>query len=81
MSEAAVKIAIRGLSKSFGANHVLTELDLDIREGESLVIIGASGTGKSVLLKNIVGILTPDSGSIKSPAKKSLASPATPATA
>jgi len=65
MSEAAVKIAIRGLSKSFGANHVLTELDLDIRDGESLVIIGASGTGKSVLLKNIVGILTPDSGSIK----------------
>ena len=65
MSEAAVKIAIRGLSKSFGANHVLTELDLDIRQGESLVIIGASGTGKSVLLKNIVGILTPDSGSIK----------------
>ena len=65
MSEAAVKIAIRGLSKSFGANQVLTELDLDIRQGESLVIIGASGTGKSVLLKNIVGILTPDSGSIK----------------
>ena len=65
MSEGAVKIAIRGLSKSFGANHVLTELDLDIQDGESLVIIGASGTGKSVLLKNIVGILTPDSGSIK----------------
>ena len=58
MSEAAVKIAIRGLSKSFGANHVLTELDLDIRQGESLVIIGASGQVN--LSQNIVGILTPD---------------------
>lgn len=65
MSDAPAKISIRGLSKSFGPKHVLTDLDLDIREGESLVVIGASGTGKSVLLKNIVGILTPDSGSIK----------------
>lgn len=65
MSDAPAKISIRGLSKSFGPKHVLTGLDLDIREGESLVVIGASGTGKSVLLKNIVGILTPDSGSIK----------------
>ena len=65
MSAAPVKIAIRGLTKSFGAKHVLKQLDLDIREGESLVVIGASGTGKSVLLKNIVGILTPDSGSVK----------------
>ena len=65
MSDAPAKISIRGLSKSFGPKHVLTDLDLDIREEESLVVIGASGTGKSVLLKNIVGILTPDSGSIK----------------
>jgi len=65
MSDARIKIAIRGLNKFFGAKHVLTDLDLDVREGESLVVIGASGTGKSVLLKNIVGILTPDSGSIK----------------
>jgi phospholipid/cholesterol/gamma-HCH transport system ATP-binding protein len=65
MSDAPVKIAIRGLTKSFGEKHILRALDLDVRAGESLVVIGASGTGKSVLLKNIVGILTPDSGSIK----------------
>jgi phospholipid/cholesterol/gamma-HCH transport system ATP-binding protein len=65
MTDAPVKIAIRGLTKSFGAKHVLKGLDLDIYEGESLAVIGGSGSGKSVLLKNIVGILTPDSGSIK----------------
>jgi phospholipid/cholesterol/gamma-HCH transport system ATP-binding protein len=65
MTGAPVKIVIRGLTKSFGAKHVLRELDLDIFKGESLVVIGASGTGKSVLLKNIVGIMTPDAGSIK----------------
>ena len=65
MTDARVKIAIRGLTKSFGAKHVLKGLDLDIYEGESLAVIGGSGSGKSVLLKNIVGILTPDSGSIK----------------
>lgn len=65
MTDAPVKIAIRGLTKSFGAKHVLRGLDLDIYEGESLAVIGGSGSGKSVLLKNIVGILTPDSGSIK----------------
>ena len=65
MSDARIKTAIRGLNKSFDTKHVLTDLDLDVREGESLVVIGATGTGKSVLLKNIVGILTPDSGSIK----------------
>ena len=65
MSDVSVKIAIRGLTKSVGQKHVLRALDLDVRAGESLVVIGASGTGKSVLLKNIVGILTPDFGSIK----------------
>ena len=65
MNEIPVKISIRGLNKSFGTKHVLTDLDLDVMEGESMVVIGASGTGKSVLLKNIIGILTPDSGSIK----------------
>jgi len=65
MSDALAKIAIRGLTKSFGEKHILRALDLDVRTGESLVVIGASGTGKSVLLKSIVGILTPDSGSIK----------------
>lgn len=60
-----VKISVRGLHKSFGPKKVLTGLDLDIDEGESLVVIGGSGTGKSVLIKCILGILTPDAGSIK----------------
>ena len=65
MNGRPVKIALRGLTKSFGKKHVLRDLDLNVYEGESIAVIGASGTGKSVLLKNIVGILTPDSGSIK----------------
>ncbi|MDF2094571.1 ABC transporter ATP-binding protein [Aquibaculum arenosum] len=58
------KIRIRGLKKSFGDNHVLNGVDLDIAKGESLVIIGGSGSGKSVLLKCILGLLPPDAGSI-----------------
>ena len=64
MSGQAVKIDIRNLHKAFGPKVVLDGLDLDIREGESMVIIGGSGTGKSVLLKNILGLLTPEKGSI-----------------
>ena len=56
---------VRELKNSFGSKQVLNGLNLDVFEGESLVIIGASGTGKSVLMKNIVGILRPNSGSIK----------------
>jgi phospholipid/cholesterol/gamma-HCH transport system ATP-binding protein len=59
------KIRIRGLAKSFGANHVLRGLDLDVPEGGSVVVIGGSGTGKSVLLKCILGLLEPDAGSIQ----------------
>ena len=65
MSEKAVKIEIRGLCKAFGPKVVLDELDLDIYEGESLVVIGGSGMGKSVLTKCILGLLQPDAGSIK----------------
>jgi phospholipid/cholesterol/gamma-HCH transport system ATP-binding protein len=67
MSDAkgTVKIAVRGLHKSFGRKVVLDGLDLDIDTGESMVIIGGSGTGKSVLLKCILGLLPADSGSIK----------------
>ena len=65
MNKVAKKIVIRDLEKSFGPKQVLSGLNLDVLEGESLVIIGGSGTGKSVLIKNIVGILRPDSGSIK----------------
>lgn len=60
----AVGIRIRGINKSFGENHVLKDVDLDILPGETFSIIGPSGTGKSVLLKLIVGLETPDSGQI-----------------
>jgi phospholipid/cholesterol/gamma-HCH transport system ATP-binding protein len=59
------KIQIRGLIKSFGRKHVLRGLDLDVAAGESVVIIGGSGTGKSVLLKCVLGLIEPDGGSIK----------------
>ena len=61
----APKIRIRGLVKSFGAKKVLRGLDLDVGAAESLVVIGGSGTGKSVLLKCILGLMRPDAGSIK----------------
>jgi phospholipid/cholesterol/gamma-HCH transport system ATP-binding protein len=67
------KIRMTGVSKSFGSKKVLNGLDLDIYAGESLVIIGGSGTGKSVTLKCILGLLKPESGQIeidgKNPAK------------
>jgi len=59
------KIQLSGVSKSFGDKKVLDGIDLEINKGESLVVIGGSGTGKSVLIKCILGILTPDKGSIK----------------
>ena len=61
----ASKIAVRGLRKSFGRKRVLDDLDIDCDSGESLVIIGGSGTGKSVLIKCIVGLLHPEAGSIR----------------
>jgi phospholipid/cholesterol/gamma-HCH transport system ATP-binding protein len=61
----SAKIRIRDLHKSFGEKQVLTGIDLDVAEGESLVVIGGSGTGKSVLLKCILGIMQPDRGSIQ----------------
>ncbi|WP_199259335.1 ABC transporter ATP-binding protein [Paracoccus binzhouensis] len=57
-------LSVRGLSKSFGAKRVLDGVDLDLTEGESLVVIGGSGTGKSVLLRCILGLETPDAGAI-----------------
>ena len=59
-----VIIGIRGLRKSFGPKRVLDSLDLDIARGETLVVIGRSGCGKSVLLKHITGLVRPDAGEI-----------------
>ncbi|WP_032112455.1 ABC transporter ATP-binding protein [Candidatus Paracaedibacter symbiosus] len=58
------KIQVRGLSKSFGSKIVLDHIDLDLMPGESFCLIGGSGTGKSVLIKCILGLLQPDSGHI-----------------
>lgn len=57
-------IEIIGLHKSFGSNHVLRGTDLRVEKGESMVVIGGSGSGKSVLIKHIIGTLKPDSGSV-----------------
>jgi len=66
MSETDVpKIEIRGLAKSFGPKRVLDGVDIACAPGESLVIIGGSGTGKSVLVKCILGLLRPEAGSIR----------------
>ncbi len=58
-------IEVSDLSKSFNNNIILKNISFKLVEGESLAIIGASGSGKSVLLKNIIGLLKPDNGSIK----------------
>jgi phospholipid/cholesterol/gamma-HCH transport system ATP-binding protein len=66
MSDGSVpKIAVRELEKSFGPKRVLDGVDIDCAVGESLVIIGGSGTGKSVLVKSILGLLHPEAGSIR----------------
>jgi phospholipid/cholesterol/gamma-HCH transport system ATP-binding protein len=57
-------ISLQNVKKSFGPKHVLNGLSLGVQKGRSLVVIGGSGTGKSVMLKCILGILHPDSGSI-----------------
>jgi phospholipid/cholesterol/gamma-HCH transport system ATP-binding protein len=58
-------IEIRNLTKKFNEKIILKNINFDLYEGESLAIIGASGSGKSVLLKNIIGLLKPEAGSIK----------------
>lgn len=65
MNEASrIKIRMKGVKKSFGAKTVLNGVNLTVPEGKSLVIIGGSGTGKSVTIKTILGLIKPDSGSI-----------------
>ncbi|MDP3532552.1 MAG: ATP-binding cassette domain-containing protein [Alphaproteobacteria bacterium] len=65
-----LKIKIRGLSKRFGPKCVLNNIDLDIQQGKSLVILGGSGSGKSVLIKCILGIIENDKGDIYLDAEK-----------
>ncbi|MBI3440725.1 MAG: ATP-binding cassette domain-containing protein [Proteobacteria bacterium] len=62
---AVAKLELKGVYKSFGNNHVLQGLDVAVEKGKSLVVIGGSGTGKSVMIKSVLGIVTPDKGSIK----------------
>jgi len=57
-------IEIRNLSKSFDGKPVLRDVNLDIAKGETLVVIGRSGTGKSVLLKHVLGLISPDTGTV-----------------
>jgi phospholipid/cholesterol/gamma-HCH transport system ATP-binding protein len=58
-------IAVRGLRKRLGRKQVLDGIDLEVDRGETLVVLGPSGTGKSVLLKHIIGLMPPDAGSIQ----------------
>jgi phospholipid/cholesterol/gamma-HCH transport system ATP-binding protein len=57
-------LELSGVAKSFGSNHVLKGVDIDVEAGKSLVVLGGSGSGKSVMLKNALGLMTPDKGSI-----------------
>ena len=58
-------IAIKGLKKKLGSKQVLDGVDLEIESGETMLVMGRSGGGKSVLLKHIIGLMSPDSGSIQ----------------
>jgi len=64
MANGIAKVELKGVKKRFGSKVVLDGIDLRIEPGESLVVIGGSGTGKSVMIKCVLGILTPDSGQI-----------------
>jgi phospholipid/cholesterol/gamma-HCH transport system ATP-binding protein len=64
-NEQEIVVEIRDLVKSFGDNHVLRGVDLDLYKGENLVVLGKSGSGKSVLIKLMVGLLKQDEGTIK----------------
>jgi phospholipid/cholesterol/gamma-HCH transport system ATP-binding protein len=57
-------ISLRHVYKSFGSKHVLSDFSLDVEEGETVALIGYSGTGKSVAIKHIVGLLMPDRGQV-----------------
>jgi len=62
--EPDIMIVVKDIYKSFGSNHVLHGLNLEVKRGEDMVVIGGSGTGKSVLIKCIIGLIKPDKGAI-----------------
>ncbi|TNF05006.1 MAG: ATP-binding cassette domain-containing protein, partial [Sphingomonadales bacterium] len=62
--EDGIAIRVRGLRTSFGEQVVHENLDLDVRDGEILGVVGGSGTGKSVLMRAIIGLQKPDAGEI-----------------
>lgn len=64
LNESNISISIKNLNKSFGKNHVLRDFCLDVKKGESVAVIGKSGSGKSVLIKCIIGLIIPESGTI-----------------
>ncbi len=57
-------LSIHNLFKSFGDNHVLIDFNLELQKGENVVVLGKSGSGKSVMIKCVVGLLQPDKGTI-----------------
>ena len=65
-----IQSSMKNVHKSFGTHHVLNGMNLDVYKGESVVIIGGSGTGKSVSLKCLLGLLKPDDGVIQMNTKK-----------
>jgi phospholipid/cholesterol/gamma-HCH transport system ATP-binding protein len=62
--ESAIKIRVVSLHKSFGEKDVLHGINIEVRQGESMVVIGGSGSGKTVLIKCIIGLMRPDQGEI-----------------
>jgi len=63
-NERRAMIEVRGLYKHFGDNEVLRGIDLDVEEGSTVVILGGSGSGKTVLMKHMIGLLKPDRGQV-----------------
>ena len=64
-AKAATILQVKGVSKSFGAVHALTGVDLNVSEGEVVALVGDNGAGKSTLVKAIAGVNPPDSGTIE----------------